>query len=104
MNFNSEQGWVIISIVLSGMKLLIHIIAPVSMIFMSDEVMSENPNDFHKWQSHKWKSLANRIMSDPKIVIHGNECTVLFLTCYFMSWTHTIPIKNIVDRWFCHCR
>ena len=35
---------------------------------------------------HSWKSLANRITSDPKIVIHGNECIILFLTCYFMSW------------------
>ena len=42
-------------------------------------------NDFHEWQSHKWKSLANRLTSDPKIVIHGNECIILFLKCYFMS-------------------
>ena len=46
------------------------------MIFMSDEVR------------HKWKSQANRLMNDPKIGIHGNECVILFLTCYFMSWTH----------------
>ena len=34
------------------------------------------------------KSLANRFRGDPKIVIHGNECIILFLTRYFMSWTH----------------
>ena len=45
-------------------------------------------NDFHKWRSHEWKSLANRITSDPEIVIHGNECIILFLTRYFVSWTH----------------
>ena len=45
-------------------------------------------NDFHKWRSHEWKLLPNRPTSDKKIVIHGNECIILFLTCYFMSWTH----------------
>ena len=45
-------------------------------------------NDFHESRSHKWKSLANRIMSDPKIIIHGNEFIILFPTRYFMSWTH----------------
>ena len=45
-------------------------------------------------QSHSWKSLAKRIMSDPKIVIHGNECIILFLTCHFMSWTHYSAKNN----------
>ena len=45
-------------------------------------------NDFHEWRSHEWKSLTNRLTSDKNIVIHGNECIILFLTCYFMSWTH----------------
>ena len=44
------------------------------MIFMSDEVTSEN-----HWQ------ITSRVTK--KIVIHGNECIILFLTCYFMSWT-----------------
>ena len=39
-------------------------------------------NDFHEWP------LPIRLTSDKKIVIHGNECIILFLTCYFMSWTH----------------
>ena len=42
-----------------------------------------------QWRSHQWKSLANRLTSDQKIVIHGNECIILFLTRYFMSWTHS---------------
>ena len=42
------------------------------MIFMSDGVTNEN-----HWQ--------NRLISDPKIVIHGNKCIVLFLTRYCMS-------------------
>ena len=42
------------------------------MIFTSDEVTSE-------------KSLPNRFTSDKKIVIHGSECIISFLTRYFMS-------------------
>ena len=45
-------------------------------------------NNFHELRSHEWKSLANCFTSDHKIVIHGNECIILFLTRYFMSWTH----------------
>ena len=61
-------------------------------------------NNFHEWRSHGWKSLADHIKSDPKIVIHGNECIILFLTRYqLMSWTHNSPI-TIIDRWFRHCR
>ena len=43
-------------------------------IFMSDEVPIEN-----HWQN------ASRVTK--KIVIHGIECIILFLTCLFMSWT-----------------
>ena len=39
------------------------------------------------WFCHEWKSLANRVTSDPKVVIHGNECIILFLARYFISWT-----------------
>ena len=59
-------------------------------------------NDFHEWRGHEWKSLANRLTSDPKIVIHGNECIILFLTRYLMSGTHN-SAKTIIDRWFSHC-
>ena len=45
-------------------------------------------NNFPEWRSHEWKSLANRITSDPKYVIHGNECIISFLTRYLKSWTH----------------
>ena len=52
---------------------------------------------------HEWKSLANRITSDPKIIIHGNECIILFLTRYLMSRTLN-SAKTIIDRWFRRCR
>ena len=52
-------------------------------------------NDFHEWQSHEWKSLSNRLTSDKKkIVIHGNECIILLLTCYFMPWIHNSAKNN----------
>ena len=56
-------------------------------------------NNFHESRSHEWKSLANRVTSGPKIVIYGNECIILFLTRYLMSWTHTSD-KIIIDRLF----
>ena len=46
------------------------------------------------WRRHSWKSFANRLTRDPKIVIHGNECIILFLTCYFISWTHNSAKNN----------
>ena len=51
-------------------------------------------NNFHEWRSHEWKSLVNHIMSDPKVVFHGNECIILFLTHYFMSWTQNFVTNN----------
>ena len=37
-------------------------------------------NDFHSWLCHSWKSLANRLTRDPKIVIHGNSCIILYIS------------------------
>ena len=36
-------------------------------------------NDFHSWLRHSRKSLANRLNRDPKIVIHGNSCIILYI-------------------------
>ena len=36
-------------------------------------------NDFHSWLRHSWKLLANRLTHDPKIVIHGNPCIILYI-------------------------
>ena len=40
------------------------------------------------------KIIANHFASDQKIVIHSDECTILFLTRYFMSWTHDFAQSN----------
>ena len=49
---------------------------------------------FSRVTKSRVKSFANRITSDPKIVIHGNKCIILFLTRYFMSWTHNSDKNN----------
>ena len=36
-------------------------------------------NDFHSWLRHSWKSFANRLTRDPKIVIHGNSCIIPYI-------------------------
>ena len=36
-------------------------------------------NDFHEWQSHEWKSLANRITGDPRFAIHSKFVLFYFL-------------------------
>ena len=51
-------------------------------------------NYFHEWRSHEWKSLANHLTSDQKIVIHGKECIILFLARYFISSTHHSSTNN----------
>ena len=61
-------------------------------------------NDFHSYDFfHEWgdsamisaKSLPIRLTHDKKkIVIHGNECITLFLTRYFMWWTHNSAKNN----------
>ena len=50
-------------------------------------------NHFHEWRIHELRSLANRITTDRNIVIHGNECIILFLTHYLMFWAHN-SVKN----------
>ena len=51
-------------------------------------------NNLNEWRSHEWKSLVNRIRSDPEIVIHCNKSIIIFLTRYFMSWIHNSAKKN----------
>ena len=45
-----------------------------------------------QWFSRVTKSRVKIIAESPhewqKVVIHSNECIILFLTRYFMSWTH----------------
>ena len=54
---------------------------------------------FHEWRSHELKSLKNHITSDQKIVIHGKECIIIFLTCNICS-EHSIPLETTIDRSF----
>ena len=55
-------------------------------------------NDIHEWRSHDWKSVANHLTSDQKIIIHGNEWFILFRTRNFLSWTHCSTHFAIVAK------
>ena len=66
-------------------------------------------NDFHSWLRHSWKSLANRLTRDPKIVIHGNSCIILnviteephVLAWQFWNWwTDIAALKNFFPTMF----
>ena len=39
-------------------------------------------HDFHLWLRNSWKLWANRLTRDPKIVIHGNSCIILYIFNY----------------------
>ena len=41
-------------------------------------------NNVHEWRSHEWKPLPNVITSDPKIVIHSNECIIFFCMLFYV--------------------
>ena len=60
-----------------------------------------------QWFSRVTKSRVKIIAESPhewqKIVIHSNECIILFLTRYLMSWTLN-SAKSVIDRWFRRCR
>ena len=72
---------------------------PDFIVYIKNNVWVTVNNDFfvtsgaiRQWFSRVTKSRVKIIAESPhewqKIVIHGNECIILFLTCYFVSWTH----------------
>ena len=55
-------------------------------------------DDFHSWLRHLWKSSANRLTRDPKIVIHGNSCIILYMFTSGNEWLimyHTALLNHI---------
>ena len=42
-------------------------------------------NDFHSWLCHSWKSLANHLTRDRKIIIHGNSWIILYFLSVFCA-------------------
>ena len=40
-------------------------------------IVKQFANDFHLWL-HSQKLLENRLICDPKIVIHSNSCIILY--------------------------
>ena len=54
-------------------------------------------NDFHSWLRHSWKLLANRLTRDPKIVIHGNSCIILYIIIISSISSNIIIIITVID-------
>ena len=50
-------------------------------------------NNFHAWRSHAWKSLANRITSDQKLLFMVTNVLLYFLHAILCPG-HTIPLKK----------
>ena len=70
---------------------------PWIMIFVS--LVRRFANSFYNWRSHEWKSLANQITSDQKILIRGNACIILFHTLKNILREHIIAKKlSMADR------
>ena len=71
-------------------------------------------NDFHSWLHHSWKLFANRLTRDPKIVIHGNSCIILYIfpsqvsiweeILLWQNWTDCVPIRLVISLglWICY--
>ena len=58
-------------------------------------------NDFHQRRNHEWKSLATHIRSDQKSLFTVTNYYFISYALFFSE--HTIPLKAIIDRSFCHC-
>ena len=57
-------------------------------------------NDFHSWLRHSRKSLANRLTPDPKMVIHGNSCIILYISSDLALGYHSFaPNLQYVSPW-----
>ena len=51
-------------------------------------------NDFHSWLRHSWKSLANHLTRDQKIIIHGNSCIILYIQGSFQYMIRHLIIRS----------
>ena len=69
-----------------------HELSWITICLVTSEVICQL---FSRVKNH-WQ-ITSRVTK--KIVIDGNECIILFLTRYFMSWTHN-PAKNNCEYWF----
>ena len=60
-------------------------------------------NEFHSWLHHSWKSLANRLTRDPKIVIHGNSCIILYvyLSILLRDQAHVLVTLKAIQQKAC---
>ena len=55
-------------------------------------------NNFNSWLRHSWKSLANHLTRDQKMVIHGNSCIILYImigTAYHIWHKHFARLRQL---------
>ena len=60
--------------------------------------------DFHEWRSQEWKSLANGITSDPKIVIQSLSLTVVVIDVDFKPKATPMNEQTSIAKGFCSVR
>ena len=51
-------------------------------------------NGVYEWRSHEWKSLANHLTREKKLVILNNKSIILYLTRYLLSCAHNYTKNN----------
>ena len=82
-NCDMSDRWLFFEkLCVKGIKLRVRnkIIHSLPWITIFGSLVMRFTNDFHSWLRHSWKSLANRLTRDPKIVIHGNSCIILYIS------------------------
>ena len=67
-------------------------------------LMMRFANDCHSWLRHSWKSLANRLIRDPKIVIRDNSCIILNFFPLFCRFNCSRRRRWRDAMWFSHRR
>ena len=112
MNFTSQKRWIAYAILVRSCSLnddhakpnkkIYRLMHELLWITIFGSRVRWFANDLHEWRSHMWKSLANRITSDPKSLF-----TVINVSFYLLHAIlcpeHTMPLKTIIDLWFLHC-
>ena len=59
-------------------------------------------NDFQEWRSHEWKSLANHLKSDQKLLFTVTNVVFYFLHA-ILCLEYVIFLQTINNRSFRHC-
>ena len=56
-----------------------------------------------QWFRHSWKSLANYLTRDQKIIIHSNSCIILYIHSYSNYNSYTMGMGEQFHTWHGMC-